>query len=157
MQATIKDFYQAFNELDAERMIAHYHENIIFEDPAFGELQGDHACNMWRMLCMSQQKTGNPFEVKVSEIQMEGDSGSARWDAHYTFSQTGRKVHNIIYAQFKFQDGKIIEHRDRFHTWRWARQALGVKGLLLGWAPFFRKGLQQQTNRMLRRFEEGKR
>lgn len=154
MKQTIASFYQAFNALDAERMVAHYHEDVIFEDPAFGELQGVHAKNMWRMLCASQQKSGNEFRVEASEITSDGDTGSARWDAYYTFSQTGRKVHNIIYASFRFQDGKIIDHRDRFDSWRWARQALGWKGLLLGWTPFFRKGLQKQTRRLLGRFEE---
>ena len=153
MKQIIEDFYQAFNDLDAEKMVSHYHDEVSFEDPAFGELEGDHAKNMWRMLCASQQKTGNEFRVEVSEIFADENTGTARWDAYYTFSQTGRKVHKLIYATFHFQDGKIFDHRDSFDSWRWARQALGLKGLLLGWAPFFKKGLQKQTNRMLAKFE----
>lgn len=64
--------------------------------------------------------------------------GNARWQAWYTFSATGRHVHNVIDAAFRFRDGLIIEHRDRFSFWRWARQALGPTGLLLGWTPFLR-------------------
>jgi hypothetical protein len=30
------------------------------------------------------------------------------------------------------KEGLIIEHRDHFELWRWSRQALGLKGLLLG-------------------------
>jgi ketosteroid isomerase-like protein len=150
MKQIIEDFYQAFTALDAEKMVAHYHDDITFEDPAFGELHGEHAKNMWRMLCKSQQNSVGlksdailpEFRVEVSEIAFDDEIGSARWDAYYTFSQTGRKVHNIIHATFRFQDGKIIDHRDRFDSWRWARQALGLKGLLFGWAPFFKKGLQ---------------
>ncbi|MEP7356378.1 MAG: nuclear transport factor 2 family protein, partial [Anaerolineales bacterium] len=52
----------------------------------------------------------------------------------YTFS-TGRKVLNIIDAEFQFQAGRIVAHRDRFSFWRWSRQALGPTGLLLGWTP----------------------
>lgn len=153
MKQIIADFYQAFAALDGEKMVAHYHDDITFEDPAFGELHGDKAKNMWRMLCQSQQKGETEFRVEVSEIAFDGETGSARWDAYYTFSQTGRKVHNIIHASFKFQDGKIIDHRDQFDSWRWARQALGFKGLLVGWAPFFKKGLQKQTGRLLAKFE----
>ena len=53
--------------------------------------------------------------------------------ATYLFSATGRTVENHIEAYFRFADGKIIEHHDHFDLWRWMRQALGAKGLLLGW------------------------
>ncbi len=43
-----------------------------------------------------------------------GGRGSARWEAVYPFSETGRIVHNRIRAEFRFRDGKIIEHRDHF-------------------------------------------
>ncbi len=151
MKDVIEDFYQAFAALDAERMVAHYHDDITFEDPAFGELHGEKAKNMWRMLCHSQK--GKDFRVSASDIAFDGEMGIARWEAHYTFTQTGRRVHNIIHATFRFQGGKIIDHRDRFDSWRWARQALGLKGLLIGWTPFFRKGLQAQTARLLAKFE----
>ena len=61
---------------------------------------------------------------------------SAHWEATYRFSATGRLVHNIIDAEFEFDaHGLILRHRDRFDFWRWARQALGAPGLLLGWSP----------------------
>ncbi len=55
MKSVIEKFYQAFEELDAESMIECYHNEIIFEDPAFGVLKGEKAKNMWRMLCDSQK------------------------------------------------------------------------------------------------------
>ena len=36
MKSTIEKFYTAFTNNDAEAMVACYHDNIIFEDPAFG-------------------------------------------------------------------------------------------------------------------------
>ncbi|MCB9298566.1 MAG: hypothetical protein H6559_36450 [Lewinellaceae bacterium] len=41
-------------------------------------------------------------------------------------------------ASFQFRDGKIIRHTDRFGFYRWARQAFGIPGLLLGWTGWFR-------------------
>jgi len=39
----IEKFYQAFENLDAERMVETYHDDITFEDPAFGVLRGKKA------------------------------------------------------------------------------------------------------------------
>ena len=62
--------------------------------------------------------------------------GGADWQAWYRFSATGRAVHNRIHASINFRDGLIAQHQDRFSFWAWARQALGLPGLLLGWSPF---------------------
>ncbi|HEX8244243.1 MAG TPA: hypothetical protein VF541_12120, partial [Longimicrobium sp.] len=45
---------------------------------------------------------------------------------------------NRVDAAFAFRDGLIVRHDDRFPFWRWARQALGPAGLLLGWTPLLR-------------------
>ncbi|TXD71841.1 nuclear transport factor 2 family protein [Aequorivita antarctica] len=148
----IEKFYQAFTDLDAERMISWYHDDVTFEDPAFGILRGEEAKNMWRMLCQAQQ--GKEFKVKTSNIEYTPKAGKARWEAYYTFSKTGRKVHNVINASFKFKDGKIINHIDRFSLHRWAKQAMGFKGFLVGWTGFFKKKLNNQTRFLLSEFEK---
>ena len=152
MKSIIEKFYQAFENLDAESMVECYHKEIIFEDPAFGVLKGEKARNMWRMLCSSQK--GKDFKVKASNIEFENQKGKAHWEAFYIFSKTGRKVYNIINAEFEFKDGKIIKHSDHFNLYRWSRQALGFKGLLLGWTSFFKKKLNAQTNKLLSKFEQ---
>ncbi len=154
MKEIIEQFYKAFQNLDAEGMAACYHDEILFEDPAFGVLKGEKAKNMWRMLCQSQKGGDESIVVKYSNIQSSNNKGSAHWEAYYTFSKTGRKVHNIIDAEFEFKDGKIIRHTDSFDLYRWSKQALGLQGWLLGWTSFFKGKLQQQTNGMLRKFEE---
>ncbi|MEM7573953.1 MAG: nuclear transport factor 2 family protein [Bacteroidota bacterium] len=150
----IQTFYEAFARQDAEAMAACYHDEVVFSDPAFGTLKGERAKNMWRMLVASQK--GKDFVVTFSDIE-EGDTrGSAKWEAQYNFSKTGRRVHNKISAQFRLQDGKIIEHHDTFNLHRWSRQALGAPGLLLGWSGFFRKKLHAQTNSLLDEFEQNR-
>ena len=151
MKNIIENFYTAFANLDAEGMVACYHEDVVFEDPAFGMLKGEKAKNMWRMLCSSQK--GKDFTVNFSNIEMSNLGGKAYWEAFYTFSKTGRKVHNKIKAEFKFKDGKIIEHIDTFDLYRWSRQALGFTGFLMGWTTFFKKKLNSQTNMLLSKFE----
>lgn len=149
MEEVIKAFYNAFENKDAKTMVAYYHENIRFTNPVFGTQKGDRAKNMWRMVCKNAKK----LSVKSSEIVMEADKGRVHWEAQYLFSQTERKVHNKIDAQFKFKEGKIVEHIDVFNLHSWARQALGFKGFLIGDTSFFKRKLQQQTNRMLTKFE----
>ncbi len=151
MKQLIETFYNAFKNLDAETMVSCYHENIVFEDPAFGILKSDHAKNMWRMLCESQK--GKDFKITYSNIDANNLKGTAHWEAFYTFNRTGRKVHNIIIASFEFKDGKIIKHIDDFDLYKWSKQALGFKGLILGNTKFFKKQLNAQTQNLLLKFE----
>jgi ketosteroid isomerase-like protein len=127
----IRDLYGAMNRHDGDAMASLYEPAGRFHDPAFGELSGDEAGDMWRML------TGraDDLRVELAEHQAVGDTGSARWIAHYTFTRTGRPVVNEVEAFFRFHDGRIAEHDDSFSFWRWARQALGPAGLLLGLPP----------------------
>src|SRR5437868_888017 len=80
----------------------------------------------------------HPRRRDHSKVVADDSAGSAHWEARYTFSTTGRFVHNIIDAKFTFRDGKIASHTDSFDFWRWSRQALGGAGLVLGWSPMLR-------------------
>ncbi|WP_299229365.1 nuclear transport factor 2 family protein [uncultured Psychroserpens sp.] len=151
MKNVIETFYEAFNNLDAETMVSCYHDDIIFEDPAFGTLHGERAKNMWRMLCESQK--GKDFKIEYSNITISATEGSASWEAFYTFSKTGRKVHNSIEAHFELKNDKIIRHVDKFNLHKWSKQALGLKGFVLGKTIYFRNKLKTQTNRLLDKFE----
>ncbi|MBC7411421.1 MAG: nuclear transport factor 2 family protein [Bacteroidia bacterium] len=145
-EALIEQFYTAFAQLNAETMVACYDDNIIFEDPAFGVLHGNDAKNMWRMLTAN-----NKIQLKVTFdcVNANDSTGSANWTAHYLFSKTGRKVTNRISAKFEFKNGKITKHTDSFNFWLWSRQALGFAGYALGWTPFLKHKVQQNTKALL--------
>nr|WP_321222740.1 nuclear transport factor 2 family protein [uncultured Psychroserpens sp.] len=145
-------FYNAFKNQDANTMVACYHKDIVFEDPAFGILKGDRAKNMWRMLIDSQKD--KDFTINYSNIHLTNTIGNANWEAFYTFSKTGRPVHNEIIAKFEFKDGKIIKHTDSFDLHAWSKQAFGFKGWLLGNTSYFKKKLNQQTNMLLTKYEQ---
>lgn len=147
-EATINRFYEAFARRDAEAMGACYAPDAHFSDPVFTDLNGDEVRAMWRMLC----ERGADLELSHSAIETEGDRGSAHWVADYTFSGTGRAVHNEIDAGFRFEDGLIAEHRDSFDLWRWARQALGPVGVLLGWSPPVQAKIRSQARASLEEF-----
>ena len=132
--ALITRFYEAFQRRDAKAMAACYHPDVVFEDPAFGELTGDDARTMWALLCARAKD----LDISFRDVAADDIKGHAHWEARYTFSQTGRKVHNKIDAEFGFRDGLIVDHRDGFSFWDWSRQALGAPGLLLGWSPILK-------------------
>jgi ketosteroid isomerase-like protein len=144
----ISRFYRAFQQLDAEGMAACYAGDVRFSDPVFGDLRGGEAADMWRMLAARAQN----FSLTFDRVQADDRQGSAHWVATYLFSQTGNTVVNRIEARFVFRDGKIVEHRDQFDLWRWARQAMGLKGLLLGWAPPVQNAIRRQAGKGLRQF-----
>lgn len=147
--ALITRFYQAFQRLDAEAMVACYSDDVLFSDPAFGILQGRDAGDMWRMLTTRAKD----FSLTFDNVRADERSGGAHWVATYLFNQTGRVVINDIQARFVFRDGKICEHHDRFEMWQWARQALGMKGLLLGWTPWLQGKVRAQALKGLRTFQ----
>ena len=151
-RTTLERFYDAFARLDSATMAACYAEHARFEDEAFA-LQGRRQIGgMWRMLCSATQAQGRAqWQLRASDIT----DRSAHWEADYLFPASGRLVHNRIDAEFEFDaDGLIVSHRDRFDFWRWARQALGLPGLLLGWTPFLRAKVRRRAAANLQRFLE---
>ena len=142
----IAKFYDSFTNGDADGMAACYSDDVLFEDPAFGELTGDRARGMWKML-LSRGDT-KP-EIQYYDIDVDGDSGSVKWVAKYAYGPQKRAVVNEIAASFRFADGKIVDHRDHFDLWKWTRQAMGISGMLLGWTDFMKSKIQAKTNSML--------
>ncbi len=141
----IHDFYAALARKDGAAMAACYAPDGQFSDPAFGVLNASEVGAMWRMLTARAAD----LAVVLSDVQADNTTGSAHWDASYTFSKTGRTVLNRIDARFRFRDGKILQHDDRFSLWRWAGMALGPSGALLGWAPPMQAAIRRQSRQAL--------
>lgn len=149
-QQMLERFYRAFSNLDAATMAACYAEDARFDDPAFS-LQGRRqVAGMWDMLTTAAKTKGRDvWRLDYSAIEADAQRGRAHWEAYYCFSATGRRVHNVIDAEFEFRDGLIVRHRDRFSFWRWSRQALGPAGWLLGWTPLLAAKVRAQAAKNL--------
>ncbi len=140
--------YTALAAKDGEAMGACYADDARFSDPVFQSLEAATVRTMWAMLC----SRATDLNVEVSGVEADDTRGKARWVATYTFSKTGRKVRNVIDAEFEFRDGLIVRHTDRFDLWRWAGMALGLKGTLLGWTPLVQNAIRKEAMRGLEAF-----
>jgi hypothetical protein len=150
-EQVINKFYEGFRARDAEAMCSCYHPDIEFSDAVFRNLKGTKATGMWSMLCARAED----LAVTFGEVRADGTHGSAHWEAIYTFSGTGRRVHNVIEASFEFSDGLIIRHVDRFSFWKWSGMALGPAGLFLGWTPLLRAAVRRRARHGLDAFLAG--
>lgn len=144
----IRNLYTAFARRDGSAMSACYHEDASFSDPVFTELKGEQIGAMWTMLCL-QAKT---LEIVADEIKADDKGGQAMWTARYEFGKPPRPVHNRVRAEFEFQDGLIICHRDHFKLWKWSRMALGPLGLVLGWNSGVQEKIRRQAMSNLTKF-----
>src|SRR5215212_7573058 len=144
MDELIQRFYAAFDRHDGDAMAACYVPDAHFLDPVFGDLTSVEAGAMWRMLT----SRADDLRVELAEHSADGDSGTARWIANYTFTQTGRHVVNDVRASFRFTDGLIADHRDQFDFKKWARQAIGLPGLV----PLARSSVRRQARAGLNAF-----
>lgn len=142
----IEKFYTSFSNGNAEGMVSCYHADVVFQDPAFGTLKGQKANKMWEMLL---SRRTDSTKITFENIQATSDHATAQWTAKYVYGDAKRKVINNVTANFKFKDGKIIEHIDTFNVWNWSKQALGFTGLLLGWTSFMKNKIQKTTNTQL--------
>jgi ketosteroid isomerase-like protein len=149
-EALIRRFYDAFARRDGDAMAACYSPDIAFSDPVFPMLRGEEAGDMWRMLV----GRAADLSITLDRAAADDEGGSAQWTARYTFSRTGHKVVNVIEARFAFRDGKIVRHVDLFPFWRWASQALGPVGKLLGWFGPLKAKVRSDAAKGLAAFRE---
>ncbi len=141
-------FYAAFARRDHATMAACYAPGATFSDPVFPDLRGERIGLMWRMLC----ERGADLRVEWEVLQASDDRARVAWQAWYTFRATGRPVHNRITATLGLDGQLIRRHRDDFAFHRWAAQALGWKGWLLGRTPLVRSAVRREAARALEAF-----
>ncbi len=144
-EALIERLYSAFARNNSDTMNACYSPMATFEDPAFGRLNHRELTAMWRMLTSNAKD----LQVTFGDITADDVEGRCHWEARYTLSSTGRPVHNVIDARFKFHDGLIVEHVDSFDFSRWMVQAMGFAGWLATWLPPLRAQVRQNVRRRL--------
>ena len=143
----VREFYEAFAAHDVKGMVSRYHEEVVFDDPAFRALSYKQVSIMWMMLLRKAKES--KLEVVLREASGANGKAYAVWEAKYLFGKDKAPVHNVIRAEMELKDGKIYRHRDSFDFYKWLRQAFGWKGVLFGWTPFFQQAFRRQAMGMI--------
>lgn len=130
-------FFDALARKDAATMASLYAADAIFEDEIF-RLEGPDIEKMWTGLLANAKG----FSASYTVAQASAESGTVETTARYLFG--GRSVVNVVLSEIDFVDGKIVRHRDRFDFPRWAAQALGRPGRLLGRYAWFRRRVSRE-------------
>lgn len=141
----IHQFYTAFQQKDYKTMQESYADSATFNDSVFRNLDAKQVRAMWQMLISGSKDMAMTFD----NIKEHGNKITAYWEAHYTFTATGKKVINKINAEFEIEDGKIVKHTDSFDFYKWAKQAFGAGGFLLGWTNSFKEKVRQTAKKKL--------
>jgi ketosteroid isomerase-like protein len=123
----LQRLFTSLDQHDHAAMADCYHREATFRDIAF-DLSGKKEIHaMWHMICEGDIRT------KFAIVDANNSSGRVNVVDDYTFTATGRKVHNIIDSRFQFRDGVIVKHEDFCDARQWAAMAVGgVGGFLAG-------------------------
>jgi SnoaL-like domain len=143
----LSQFYDAFNALDAKKMASFYHEQASFTDPAFPDLRGERIGMMWAMMC----RRAKNFELTYKVLFADERKAQVAWEAKYLYGGK-RKVTNHILSSLSLWDGLIVRQVDEFDFARWAKQALGLPGLLAGNTEWLRRKVQVTAADQLNQF-----
>jgi hypothetical protein len=145
----LQRLFTALDDHDHRTMAGCYHAAATFRDIAF-DLTGEpeiHA--MWHMICENTDIRAT-FEV----LHADDREGRVALVDHYTFTDTARKVRNVIDSRFKFENGVIVQHRDHCDPKAWAGMAFpgGARAFLAGHLRIVRS---LAARRKLREFRRG--
>jgi SnoaL-like domain len=143
----LSQFYDAFNSLDAKKMASMYHEQASFSDPAFPDLRGERIGMMWGMMCRRAKNFSLTYKILFADER----KAQVEWQANYLYGGK-RKVENRILSTISLWDGLIVRQVDEFDFPRWAKQALGLPGLLAGNTEWLRRKVQVTARDQLDQF-----
>lgn len=146
----VQNFYSAFKQKDAKTMNSFLADNICFEDPAFGKLEGEDVKYMWQFLI----ENAKDFSMNYTIENEKNNTVSANWTAQYTFSTTGNTVINEVRSRFEIHDGKIINHKDDFDLKKWIKQALGSAAGFFGASFLVKNAVQKQSRALLKTYQK---
>ena len=141
-------FYEAFKSKDYKTMQSLYAINALFGDEVFMNLSGFETGKMWEMLL----KSAKDLEVSYKILSTSRNKAKVKWEAAYTFTKTGRKVHNVVISRFEIEDGKIVTQKDKFNFGKWSRQSLGFFPWLISFTGITRKKVQEAAEISLNDF-----
>ncbi len=127
-------YFEGFKNKNPEQMNALYKPDVdgIFNDPVFQNLNTHQVQSMWSMLLRGSKDLTSTYKI----VEVTDTSVTVEWEAHYTYSATGRKVVNNVRSVLQIENGLIVKQIDTFDLSKWTGQALPpVVAQLFAWFP----------------------
>ena len=127
-------YFEGFKNKNPEQMNALYKPDVqgIFNDPVFQNLNTHEVQSMWSMLLRASKDLTSTYKI----VEITDTSATVDWEAHYTYSATGRKVVNNVRSVMQIENGLIVKQNDTFDLGKWTGQALPpVVAQLFAWFP----------------------
>lgn len=127
-------YFEGFKNQNPEQMNALYKPDVdgIFNDPVFQNLNTHQVQSMWSMLLRASKDLTSTYKI----VEVTDTSATVDWEAHYTYSATGRKVVNNVRSVMQIENGLIVKQIDTFDLGKWTGQALPpVVAQLFAWFP----------------------
>ena len=112
--ALITEFYRAFQRLDADAMSACYGDDVIFSDPAFGELRGRDVGEMWRMLTTRAKDFSLTFDQVRSDDTREMRRAARAGDENFDAARRGL-LHVLLHglrAAVRREHAQLVRHAE---------------------------------------------
>jgi SnoaL-like domain len=144
--AVLDSFYGAFLRQDAVTMGSLYHPQASFSDPVFPDIRGATVEYMWRMFCSETASFTLTYEILFADER----KAQVEWVAGYKWQ--GRMIKNQVLSTLSLWDGLIVRQIDEFDFPVFARQAFGLKALVLGHTAHFRQKIQVKAKQRLNQF-----
>jgi len=144
----IKKYYKAFEKGDSKKMNSFYSNDIEFEDPSIGKIEGDEARYWWQFLCDNSVD----LSIDIEKIQADDEKGIALWTNNYTFEETGNHISLEIVSKFYFEDGEIVKHQDEYDVKSFVKQAFGSAAGLVGGSFLVKKTVRSQSKKLLKKY-----
>lgn len=141
------EFYQAFSHGRVDKLSEFYHQDLVFNDPIFTDLDYRTTLLMWEMLF----SRATDMKVEFRIIKENEEMAIVNWVATYPFSKTGNVVVNDITAMLIFKDQQIIGHTDNFDFKAWSKMALGYRAFILP-QKIIHKSVSKQACKNLNEF-----
>jgi hypothetical protein len=127
-------YFEGFKNKNPEQMNALYKAGIdgIFNDPVFQNLNTFEVQSMWSMLLRASKDLTTTYKI----VEVTDTTATVDWEAHYTYSATGRKVVNNVRSVMQIENGLIVKQNDSFDLGKWTGQALPpVVAQVFAWFP----------------------
>ncbi|KAG8804898.1 hypothetical protein FRC17_005845 [Serendipita sp. 399] len=148
----VERYLAAYKAYDLAAMDACTDPEFTFSDPAFPSLNSKQAKGMFSMFVNNREKNKMELEYKDIKKGLNDLTYTATYTVRYIFN--GRPVTNVIDTTLTIspQSNLLLSQVDTFPFHAWARQALGLPGLLLGWTGFLQSQVQNNAAQTLEKY-----